>query len=84
MFDEEPAAAPPPFVASGQDMGLMVPSVGVVVSDRERGLVLRIDAALGAEEEDRVVPVAAVADAASSPILLLVDEVLTPDRRLKG
>ena len=61
-----------------------MPSVGVVVSDRERGLVLRIDAALGAEEAERVAPVAAVDDAASSPILLLVDEVLTPDRRLRG
>ena len=64
-------------------MGLMVPSVGVVVRDRERGLVLRIDA-VGADADAAIVPAAADDEEASSPMLLLVEEVLTPDRRLKG
>ena len=67
-------------MTSGQDIGLTVPSVGVVVRDRERGLVLRIDAGVAAAGA----AAAAVAAIASSPMLLLVDEVLTPERRLKG
>ena len=65
-------------MTSGQDIGLTVPSVGVVVRDRERGLVLRIDAGVAAAGA------AAAAAIASSPMLLLVDEVLTPERRLNG